>query len=120
MTVFNAVMKWLNYQCMLNDIKSTVENKRKILGDSIYKIRFLAMEQSVFIKSVGMELLTDVEVIAIVKFMNGLDVPDLKWNSTMLKRQGSCGYSLLSARLWFGIATLLVSIIGGVVCLNNR
>ena len=73
-----------------------------------------------FIKNVGVQLLTDVEIIAIVKFMNGLEVPNLKWNTTMLKRQESCGYRLLSARLWLGIATILVSIVGGVVCLNNR
>jgi hypothetical protein len=76
MTIFKAVMKWLDYQCGLNDIRPTIENKRKILGDLIYKIRFLVMEQGEFIKNVGAELLTDVEVIAIVKFMNGLEVPD--------------------------------------------
>ena len=59
---------------------ATIGNKRKILGDLIYKIRFLVMEQGEFIKNVGAKLLTDVEVIAIVKFMNGLEVPDLKWN----------------------------------------
>ena len=78
------------------------------------------MEQDLFMKNVGAELLTDVEIIAIVKFMSGLEVPNLKWDTTMLKRQGSCGYRLLSVRLWFGIVTILVSIVGGVVCLNNR
>ena len=78
------------------------------------------MEQHLFMKNVGAELLTDVEIIAIVKFMSGMEVPNLKWDKTMLKRQGSCDYRLCSPRLWFGIATTLVSILVGVVCLNNR
>ena len=60
------------------------------------------MQQSEFIQSVGGELLADLEVIAIVKFMNGIEVPDLEWDSTLLKRRGSCGYWFLSARLWQG------------------
>ena len=79
------------------------------------------MEQDLFMKNYGAELLTDVEIIAIVKFMSGLEVPNLKWDTTMLIRQGSCGYRLFSARLWFSMAvTILVSIVGGVVCLNQR
>ncbi|XP_028399977.1 BTB/POZ domain-containing protein 6-like [Dendronephthya gigantea] len=120
MTIFKAVMRWVDNQCRLQDVQLTRENKRKILGDSIYKIRFLVIQQSEFIQNASGELLTDVEIIAIVKLMNGIEAPDLGWDSTLLKRQGSCGYWFLSARLWLAIGTLLVSIIGGVVCLNNR
>ncbi|XP_028400149.1 BTB/POZ domain-containing protein 2-like [Dendronephthya gigantea] len=120
MTIFQGVMRWVDNQCRLQDIQLTRENRRKILGDSIYKIRFLAMQQSEFIQKVGGELLTDLEVIAIVKFMNGIEVPDLAWNSTLLKRRGSCGYWFLSARFWLVIGTILICIIGSVVCFNNR
>ena len=121
MAIFKAVMEWVDHQCRLQDLKVTRLNRRDILGDSIYKIRFLVMEQSEFIKNVvGAGLLTDDEVIPIVKFMNGEAVPDLKWNSTIPQRLGSCGYRLFSGRVWIGIVTILIAILGGIFCLNCR
>lgn len=76
------------------------------------------MEQTEFIKTVGDLLLNDVEIISIVKSMNGVETPDLKWHST-LKRQGSCGYRLFSARLWLGIVATVVVTVGGIACLNK-
>lgn len=120
--MFKAVMKWLDHQCGLKDMKTSVENKRKILGDSVYKIRFLVMEQHEFIETVASELLTYVEIIAIVRAMRGDQVPDLKWNPTILKRGAACRYRFLglSNAQWICSAIILVLIVLGTLMFLDR
>uniref|UniRef100_A0A914E6V6 BTB domain-containing protein n=1 Tax=Acrobeloides nanus TaxID=290746 RepID=A0A914E6V6_9BILA len=46
--LFQAVLKWADKECDRQKLALTPENKRKILGSSIYAIRFPAMKQKEF------------------------------------------------------------------------
>ena len=58
----------------------TRENKRSVIGDAIYNLRFLAMSQNEFAQNVAASgLLTAEEMIPIYNKFNGVQSPDLKW-----------------------------------------
>ena len=79
-TIFKAVLKWADHQCLIRRLKTTRENRRIVLGDAIYRIRFPSMsheEFSQYVIPVG--LLTDDEVVSVLKKLSGWDVPNLKW-----------------------------------------
>ena len=80
--LFKAVLKWTDSECARQDINIEEDKtaRRRILGDSVYEIRFLAMSQENILKVVSpTEILTDAENIRILKKLAGLDVADLKW-----------------------------------------
>ena len=89
--LFKAVLKWVDKECVRQGV-NTEEDKtarRRIIGDSVYDIRFLNMSQEDFAKHVSSTgVLTDTEVISIFKQFNGLEVADLRWK-TQMKRQSS-------------------------------
>ena len=80
--LFKAVLKWTDCECPRQGI-NIEENKtarRRILGESVYEIRFLEMSQEDFAKHVSpTEILTDREMVCLFQKLNGLDVGDLKW-----------------------------------------
>ena len=78
--LFRAVLKWIDFNCSKKNIRPTRENKRSLLGDAIYDLRFLAMTQKEFAKNVAnSELLTAEEMIPIYNKFNGIESPDLRW-----------------------------------------
>ena len=89
MELFKAVLKWTDSECARQGI-SIEEDKtarRRVLGDSVYEIGFLEMSQENIVKYVSpTEILTDTEVLCILKKMNGLDVADLKWKAKKCQR----------------------------------
>ena len=84
--IFKAVMKWADHQCSNQSLKSTPENRRMVLGNAIYSIRFLSMNHTEFVANVvPTEILHDNETVAIIKAMIGEEVPGLAWDSAKLR-----------------------------------
>ena len=84
--IFKAVLKWADHQCSLKNLETTRANRRMVLSDAIYFIRFLLMNQSEFATHVmPTNVLLDNETVAIIKTMNGEQVLDLVWDSAKLK-----------------------------------
>ena len=78
--LFQAVLNWSDSQCSKNDMEPTNENKRSVIGDAIYDLRFLAMSQNEFAQNVATSgLLTAEEMIPIYNKFNGVQSPDLRW-----------------------------------------
>jgi hypothetical protein len=86
--IFKAVLKWTDHQCSLQKLEITRANRRMILGDAIYSIRFLLMNQGEFTTHVlPSDLLHDNETVAIMKAMTGEEVPNLTWDTLKLRRK---------------------------------
>jgi hypothetical protein len=78
--LFRAVLKWSNFQCSKRDIEATRENRRSVIGDAIYDLRFLAMNEKEFSLNVAASgLLTAEEIVPIYTKFNGIYSPGLKW-----------------------------------------
>ena len=83
--LFKAVLKWTDSECARQGINIEEDKtaRRRILGDSVYEIRFLEMSHENILKDVSpTEILTDAENIRILKKLAGLDVADLKWKES--------------------------------------
>ncbi|CAB4000861.1 BTB POZ domain-containing 2 [Paramuricea clavata] len=90
--LFHAVVRWSEYQCRLQRMWVTVENQRKVLGDSIFRIRFLSMTEGDFKRHVVPSgVLTDNEVSAIIETMRS-GVGNYNYNWALPAR---------SKRAWF-------------------
>ena len=86
MDIFKAVVKWADRKCSNQNLKSTRENRRMVLGNAIYSIRFLLMNQTEFTSHVlPTDILHDNETVAIIKAMTGEKVTGLVWDSVKLK-----------------------------------
>ena len=78
--LFRAVLRWSDSQCSKKGMKPTSENKRSVIGDAIYHLRFLAMPRDDFTHIVAESgLLTNEEKILIYDTFDGVQSPDLKW-----------------------------------------
>ena len=80
--LFNAVLKWVDSECarLGINIQDDKTARRRVLGDSVYEIRFLAMPQEDFAKYVTTTgILTDAEIVSIFQKLNKLDLTVLKW-----------------------------------------
>ena len=82
MELFKAILKWADKECERQGINIEHDKtaRRRILGDSVYKIPFLAMSEENFVKYVSPTgILTDTEIVSISQKLHGLDVAGLKW-----------------------------------------
>ena len=80
--LFKAVLKWTDSECARQGINIEEDKtaRRRVLGDSVYEIRFLEMSYEDIAKYVSpTEILTDREMICLFQKLCGLDVADLKW-----------------------------------------
>ena len=87
--LFTAVLKWVDNECARQGINIEDDKvaRRRILGNSLFEIRFLTMSQEDFATYVPpMGLLTDEEVISLFRAFNGVDVPGLKWKNQGKRR----------------------------------
>ena len=80
--LFKAVLKWTDSECVRQGINIEEDKtaRRRILGDSVYEIRFLAMSQEdlvIHVSPTGM--LTETEIVCLFQKFYGLDVTGLKW-----------------------------------------
>ena len=79
--LFQAVLKWIDHQCSEKCLELTTENRRSVIGDAVYDLRFIAMNQEEFAKNVSTSrLLTAEELVPIYEKINKLEPPLLKWN----------------------------------------
>jgi hypothetical protein len=82
MELFEAILKWTDKECERQGINIEHDKtaRRRILGDSVYEIRFLTMSLENLVKYVSPTgILTDTEILSISKNLCGLDVAGLKW-----------------------------------------
>ena len=71
--LFQALVKWSTHQLKERDLEPTTENRRDVLGNAVYYIRYLTMSQKEFAEVVSKcDLLTKDEVIAIFQMLNGV------------------------------------------------
>ena len=87
--LFKAVLKWTDSECARQGINIEEDKtaRRRILGDSVYEIPFLAMSQNDVVKYVSPTgILTDKEIVCIWQKLAGLDVADLKWKDKKRQR----------------------------------
>jgi hypothetical protein len=89
--LFKAVLKWVDSECARQGITNINENKtarRRVLDDSVYDIRFLAMSVEDFTKYVSFTgILTEIELVSLFQKFGGSDVVDLKWKEQEERRQ---------------------------------
>ncbi|CAB4019462.1 BTB POZ domain-containing 6-like [Paramuricea clavata] len=86
--LFKAVLKWADHQCSLQNLITTQEDRRKVVGNAIYSIRFLLMNQSEFATHVlPTDILDDHEMVEIIKWMAGEQVPYLAWDIAKLRNK---------------------------------
>ena len=64
--LFKAVLKWSESQCSKNSVQATGRNKRAVLNNAVYEIRFLLMSQKEFTQYVSSSgLLTAEKIVQI-------------------------------------------------------
>ena len=64
MVIFRAAVKWAGRECQRLSIPLTVENKRRVLGDVFYSIRFPLMSMKEFTKEVARSSFLSYEEVA--------------------------------------------------------
>ncbi|XP_028396289.1 BTB/POZ domain-containing protein 6-B-like [Dendronephthya gigantea] len=78
--LFQAVLKWIDFQCSLKKLKPTGENRRNIIGEAIYYFRFFSMTNAEFAVNVSKTgILSPEELVPIYEKFLGIDSPELKW-----------------------------------------
>ena len=78
--LFQAVLKWIDFQCSCKNLEATAENQRSIIGKAIYGFRFFTMSPKQFLEYVSKSgLLTAEEIIPIYEKFLGINPPALKW-----------------------------------------
>ena len=81
--LFRAVLKWTESQCEKRDLEVTEENRKTVLGDAIYHLRFLAMSQEEFLKGVvPTRLINSEDTLSILQKFLGENPESLKWTVT--------------------------------------
>ena len=95
--LFQAVLKWIDFQCSGKDLKPTMKNRRSVIGEAIYDFRFLAMSHEEFIQHVSKSnLLTADEMISIHEKFSGFDSPALKWKLTKRNSENIVRFARIS------------------------
>jgi hypothetical protein len=78
--LFQAVLKWTNHQCSQKSLELTTENRRSVIGEAVYDLRFIAINQEEFAKHVSKSgLLIAEELVPIYEKFNKVESPLLKW-----------------------------------------
>lgn len=80
-SVFNAVMRWAVAECRRREIDATPENKRMVLGASLYFVRMPAMNLEEFANGPAQSgMLTAQETTDIFLNFTATNKPELKFN----------------------------------------
>ena len=81
--LFRAVLKWTESKCKEREMEVTEQNRRSVLGDAIYHLRFLAMPHEQFQQEViPTRLLSSEDTMPILQKFLGHDSDFLKWPVT--------------------------------------
>ena len=94
--LFKAVLRWVDNECAKQGINLADDTaaRRRILGDSVYEIRFLAMSMNDFARYVPPTgILTDAEIISIFQAFGQVDVPNLKWKDKCKRKAWPLGFA---------------------------
>jgi hypothetical protein len=106
--LFQAVLKWIDFQCSCKNLEPTSENRRSIIGKAIYGFRFFTMSHKQFAEHVSKSgLLTAEEMIPIHEKFLGIDSPALKWKLPNRKPGNTVRFSRFPGKLnklnkWWG------------------
>ena len=110
--LFKAVLRWADNECARQGVRIEDDKiaRRRVLGDSVYEIRFLEMSREDFATNVSTTgILTDAELVTMFQKFNGLDVAVLEW-----KNQGE----RVRTRM-FGFSRFEVNDIGSIWCYDG-
>ena len=91
MELFKAILKWTDKECERQGINIEHDKtaRRRILGDSVYEIPFLAMSLENLVKYVSPTgILTATEILSISQKLCGLDVAGFKWKEHKKRQPG--------------------------------
>ena len=80
--LFKGVVRWSEAECSRQEIEANAENKRAVIGDAIYQIRFLSMTSLEFGQNVSQSgILTPAEVVLFYdRFSGGVERTSEVWN----------------------------------------
>lgn len=85
--LFQSLVKWSTYQCEQSGLEVTAENKRAVLGNAVYCVRYLTMPPKEFAEVVSKsDLLTKDEIIAIFQMLNSVS-PSIDTFQTNLNKR---------------------------------
>lgn len=80
-SLFLAAMRWAELECTRRSLELNSENKRKVLGEALYMIRFPLMTIEEFAHNVAQsELLTDKEVVNLFLFFTVSSKPSVPFS----------------------------------------
>ncbi|XP_033725257.1 BTB/POZ domain-containing protein 1-like [Pecten maximus] len=69
-TLYSAVIKWAEKECVRQNLQISGENKRKVLGDILNTIRFPTMDQDFFLDKVYVDkILKNDEIVEILMYI---------------------------------------------------
>jgi BTB/POZ domain-containing protein 3/6 len=86
--LFQAVLKWIDFQCSRKNLEPTGDNRRSIIGEAIYDFRFFDMSQKDFVEHVSKSgLLTSDELVPIYEEFLGINSPALKLKKLPNRKQ---------------------------------
>ncbi len=79
--LFKAVLKWSGAECLRKGIEANPKNKRAVLGNTIYQIRFVSMTPQEFAQNASQSgILTPEEVILFYDVISGVERASEVWN----------------------------------------
>ena len=79
--LFKSVLKWSEAECSRKGIESNSKNKRAVIGNAIYQIRFASMTPQEFAQNASQSgILTPEEVILFYDNISGVEKASETWN----------------------------------------
>ncbi len=85
--LFKAVLKWSEAECSRKEIEANPENKRAVIGNAIYQIRFASMTPQEFAQNASQSgILTLEEIVLFYDNISGVERASEEWN--LSKKRG--------------------------------
>ncbi len=107
--LFKAVLKWSEAECSRKEIDANPKNKRVVIGNAIYQIRFAFMTPQEFGQNASQSgILTPEEVILFYDVISGVERASEKWNMSERKAKGEvllrcCRFASYGQRLLLNV-----------------
>ncbi len=81
--LFKAVLKWSEAECSRKGIEANPKNKRAVIGNAIYQIRFGSMTPQEFAENASQSgILTSEEMVLFYDNIGGVERASEEWNMT--------------------------------------
>ena len=79
--LFKAVLKWSEAECSRKEIEANAKNKRAVIGNTIYQIRFASMTPQEFAQNASQSgILTLEEIVLFYDNIGGVERASDEWN----------------------------------------